>query len=242
MFMILVGGFSPLTASHVCSSNPEDVVNGEEIRNLRKRKNLTQEQLASILRVGVASVRRWEADSVKPTENNLALLKQLMVTPDATSLSHSEKGFQGSLEDLHKKLLADAGVKRTLASRMVEVDFSGVHAMATLVPQPFGILEAGNSSGQIEPGLPFPRTPTEKANARQGELTGEVDAALIELFEQEREARGLTTSKMLETILWKYFGYPAMSFQLREEDGALENSTNVIEDREDRQVPQSPEG
>lgn len=227
-----------LAMGAVFAGKSENEVSGEEIRDLRKRKNLTQEQLASLLGVGAATIKRWEADAVKPTENNLALLKRLMATPDHLSPSLSENGFQGSLEDLLRILLADGRAKRILASRVLEVDFSDMNHVATKLHQSLEILETVNSSCRMEPALPFPMTPPEKANARQGDLRGVVDAALVEMFEQEREARGLTESKMLETILWKYFGYPAMSFQLREGVAAPDNSTSVIEAREDHLISQ----
>jgi len=44
-------------------------------------------------------------------------------------------------------------------------------------------------------------------------LQGTVDAALYKLFGEDRAARGLGVSAMIDTILWNYYGRPKLSFE-----------------------------
>lgn len=43
----------------------EGLLTGKEIRSLRQAKNLTQEELAAQMRVGVASIKRWENANIQ---------------------------------------------------------------------------------------------------------------------------------------------------------------------------------
>ncbi len=45
-------------------------------------------------------------------------------------------------------------------------------------------------------------------------ITGTVDPVLFDLFHKERKARGVTVSRMLDIVLWKYYGKPQLSFEI----------------------------
>ncbi|MGB6067934.1 MAG: hypothetical protein WBG50_24265 [Desulfomonilaceae bacterium] len=74
--------------------------------------------------------------------------------------------------------------------------------------------------------LPAPAMPDTVEGSRRhtvprGKLAGTVDAALLELFESERKERGFSVSRMLDAVLWNYFGIgrpkpPKLSFELSE--------------------------
>ncbi len=51
---------------------------GEKIATLRKKKNLTQEQLSEILKVSRQSVSRWEMDAAFPETEKLIKLSKLL--------------------------------------------------------------------------------------------------------------------------------------------------------------------
>ena len=51
---------------------------GEKIAVLRKKKNLTQEQLSEILKVSRQSVSRWEMDTAFPETEKLIKLSKLL--------------------------------------------------------------------------------------------------------------------------------------------------------------------
>lgn len=50
---------------------------GENIRNLRKEKNLSQEQLAQMLNVSRQAISKWESNKAYPDIDNLILLKNI---------------------------------------------------------------------------------------------------------------------------------------------------------------------
>lgn len=48
------------------------------IRELRKRKNLTQSQLAKLVNVDQTAISQWETGRTKPTIDNLVLLSNIL--------------------------------------------------------------------------------------------------------------------------------------------------------------------
>jgi hypothetical protein len=73
------------------------------------------------------------------------------------------------------------------------------------------------------PAPPMPETVagTRRHTVARGKLAGTVDSSLLELFESERRERGFSVSRMLDVVLWNYFGMgnpekPKLSFELSE--------------------------
>ena len=56
----------------------EQVLTSESIRRLRKERGLSQQDLATILNVGVISVSRWETGQTKPIGTAAAILATLV--------------------------------------------------------------------------------------------------------------------------------------------------------------------
>lgn len=48
------------------------------IRELRKKKNLTQSQLAKLVKVDQTAISQWETGRTKPTIANLVLLSNIL--------------------------------------------------------------------------------------------------------------------------------------------------------------------
>jgi len=57
-----------------------ELLTGQEIKNLRKAKILTQQQLADIMNVGIASIKRWETGMIQSKSMDHALRMQLQCT------------------------------------------------------------------------------------------------------------------------------------------------------------------
>jgi hypothetical protein len=81
------------------------------------------------------------------------------------------------------------------------------------------------TSAGYPPAPPMPDTVegTRRHTIQRGKLAGTVDAALVELFESERRERGCSVSRMLDIVIWNYFGIgrpapPKLSFELSESD------------------------
>lgn len=49
---------------------------GQSLKNLRKQKNLTQKELASILKIGQASICEWEQNKYEPTLSAIIVLSK----------------------------------------------------------------------------------------------------------------------------------------------------------------------
>ena len=54
-----------------------DLLTGQEIKSLREAKGLTQQQLADLMNVGIASIKRWETGMVQSKSMDHALRMQL---------------------------------------------------------------------------------------------------------------------------------------------------------------------
>ena len=62
-----------------------DLLTGEEIRSLRKEKGLTQQDLADLMKVGVASIKRWETGLIQSKAMDHALRVHLQ-GPEFTNI------------------------------------------------------------------------------------------------------------------------------------------------------------
>lgn len=64
---------------------------GENIKRLRKEKNLSQEQLAQMLNVSRQAISKWESGTTYPDISNLVLLRNIFdVTLDNLVMDESE--------------------------------------------------------------------------------------------------------------------------------------------------------
>lgn len=55
---------------------------GNEIRQIRQKSFLTQEDFAKVLCVAVSTVNRWEMDKAKPNMKAMKLIKLFCMTND----------------------------------------------------------------------------------------------------------------------------------------------------------------
>ena len=75
------------------------MITGEEIKELRKKLGLTQEELARLLGVGFSTVNRWENNKATPTGQSLVTLNKLKEL-----VEEAEEGEDLDLEDLKEVL------------------------------------------------------------------------------------------------------------------------------------------
>ena len=68
---------------------------GDQVRNLRSKLGLSQEQLAAKLDISYATVNRWESGKVKPQRGQMEALRQLMGEVDADSDGNGNGGAFG---------------------------------------------------------------------------------------------------------------------------------------------------
>ena len=63
------------------------LLTGDEIKELRKARNLTQRQLAEMMNIGIASIKRWETGAVQSESMDHALRMQLQCRIQADNYS-----------------------------------------------------------------------------------------------------------------------------------------------------------
>lgn len=72
---------------------------GENIKKLRKEKNLSQEQLAEMLNVSRQAVSKWESGKTYPDIDNLVLLRDIFnVTLDDLIINENKTKSEDTIE------------------------------------------------------------------------------------------------------------------------------------------------
>jgi putative zinc finger/helix-turn-helix YgiT family protein len=96
----------------------QNLLTGEEIRGLRKARHLTQQQLAELMSVGIASIKRWETGTVQSASMDHALRVQLQCRIPSNAISGNRefslnriKLVAGHFEILLKEKLLKKGDK-----------------------------------------------------------------------------------------------------------------------------------
>jgi putative zinc finger/helix-turn-helix YgiT family protein len=65
----------------------QGLLTSSELKGLRKSRNLTQQQLAEIMNIGIASIKRWETGTVQSASMDYALRMQLQCRIQADNYS-----------------------------------------------------------------------------------------------------------------------------------------------------------
>ena len=65
----------------------QELLTSSEIKALRKSRNLTQQQLAEMMNIGIASIKRWETGTVQSASMDQALRMQLQCRVQADNYS-----------------------------------------------------------------------------------------------------------------------------------------------------------
>ncbi len=100
-------------------------IKGEEIKELRKKLGLTQEELARLLNVGFSTVNRWENNKATPTGQSLVVLSKLKEL-----VEEAESGEELNLDNL-REILRDLRSGRLVSKLRNFLPKSALGLMAT---------------------------------------------------------------------------------------------------------------
>ncbi len=87
------------------------MLTSEEIRSLRKSRRLTQQQLAEIMNIGIASIKRWETGTVQSASMDHALRMQLQCRIQADNYSGNREISLPRIKLITRQLEALLGKK-----------------------------------------------------------------------------------------------------------------------------------
>jgi hypothetical protein len=77
-----------------------------------------------------------------------------------------------------------------------------------------GIYQTGQTESEGQrPLAPAPPQEGKKFTVKRGKIGITIDPVLKELLEKESKQRGVNKSRLLDTIIWYYYGCPLLSFQ-----------------------------
>jgi hypothetical protein len=156
-----------------------------------------------------ASLKRSE--SSQPSEDNKGS-RMITVQDKDQLLKELMEGLEDLIED-HVRGIIER-VSTEVARRVFDEKITKVKN----VP----ILDRSQDRGYPPaPALPETVKGTRRHAVQRGKVAGTVDAELLELFERERKERGCSVSRMLDIVIWNYFGIgkpekPKLSFELSE--------------------------
>jgi len=157
------------------------------------------------------NARLRESEPSQASDNNKESL-MIGVQHKDQLLKELMEGLEDSIEDYIRGIIER--VSAEVAGKVFE------EKIATL--QTVQAIGRSESPG-YPPAPPLPETlkGTRRHTIQRVKIAGTVDAALLDLFENERKERGYNTSRMLDVVLWNYFGIgkpdkPEMSFELSE--------------------------
>jgi hypothetical protein len=121
-------------------------------------------------------------------------------------------GLEDAVED-HVRAIIER-VSTEVAGRVFDEKFANIQNVPTT--------SFSDSQGYPPaPRLPETVTGTRRHAVPRGKIAGTIDAELLELFEKERKERGCSASRMLDIVIWNYFGIgrpekPKLSFERSE--------------------------
>jgi len=162
---------------------------------------------------------QWEKGSQlsqhwKRNETEIAAVISELLGEEITEPQDSESSEELKLVPKGKKI----GNKQSdMVSReeFEEFKVSVQELMATLTP-PVGatIYQTGQKESENQrPLAPAPPLIGKKLTVPRGKVGFTVDSTLLDLVEKDAAARGVNMGRMLDTVIWHYYGCPPLSFQ-----------------------------
>jgi transcriptional regulator with XRE-family HTH domain len=189
-------------------------ITGEDIRTWREKNHVSQQQFASLAGASIGSVKFWESGKGAPSERLQASIQEVFDQYPRTNMSSPYVPPLYSVAQTGKTALASQACHEWVRDSVQASHFGrgGQDAAFERNTKPLSWLFEKTPRRLC---LPFPETPEQISRVAKGQIRGgAVDRVLFDKFEQERKARELSAPKMLETILWHYFGEPDLSFEL----------------------------
>ena len=89
----------------------QGLLTSSELKDLRKSRNLTQQQLADIMNIGIASIKRWETGTVQSASMDHALRMQLQCRTQADNYSGNREISLARIKLIAKCFEAILGVR-----------------------------------------------------------------------------------------------------------------------------------
>lgn len=224
-----------LQGEYIMSRNLEQI-KGTQLSDWRKSRGLSQQDLATMLGVSVATIKRWESGSI-PSDRYLAAIAALMGGTAAAI-----RGLTGGSSALSVGLPLLGGLAPSFALGPIGAILVGIAALAGFAANQAGSKVAEELPDvttteslsekdaqqeitkqlwqvlqQVSLKFPVPTGAEERAGSKKVELKINIDKVLSDKFQEEADIRGFTPSRLLESLLWLFLERPSLSFQKNDE-------------------------
>jgi transcriptional regulator with XRE-family HTH domain len=210
----------------------QDKVTGKQIHDYRKKRGLSQQDLATMMGVSLPTIKRWESEDTTPRDRHLVALAAILGgTASAAAMGSSlvptglgiASAFGSSLAlgPIGPLLL---GLGAAVAGFVANRSSSKAHPVSPSIPNAEqAIQQLAQLREQVILQLPVPLTVEDRAKAEKVRLEVNIDRVLFDKFQEEASMRGFTPSRFLESLLWMFMEMPPLSFQ--EKRACSENSS-----------------
>ena len=209
----------------------------EKIVDFRKRKGLSQQDMATMLGVSLPTIKRWESGESTPRDRHLVALAALL-SGTATGVAIGASLFPTSL-GLAGALVPSLGLgpigPLLVALGAVAAGFIAVQSTSKTnqeaperitskaIPEAPGRPTSEQAIRQLEQlreqvilHLPVPLSSEDRAKAEKVRLEVDIDRVLFDKFLEEANVRGFTPSRLFESLLWMFMEMPPLSFQMND--------------------------
>ena len=141
---------------------------------------------------------------------------QLLQEPDKDQLEGVEEMTELIAERIFNQPIPERWISQIedhIESIMKPVMMRIAHEAAVELFESTSIPREGSMGETEEPPEPERVPGTRKENREWERISATIDSNLIKYFNLERKKRRMTTSRLLETILWLHFGKPKLSYE-----------------------------
>jgi transcriptional regulator with XRE-family HTH domain len=192
-------------------------ITGDHIKEYRKQRGLTQQDLAEILGVSLPTVKRWENNKTTPRDTSLLSLMGLFagsaastrLAPNLTFAASAlgSSALLGPLGPIVLGAISLAGLAYGTAKAKTEGESQSAPDKEEFTQKLRDLRE------QMINQLPIPTTKEQRTKVEKDDISVKVDSVLAAKFREEADIRGFTESRLLESILWLFLETPPLSFQ-----------------------------
>ncbi|GEM_PF-1659219 len=211
-----------------------DKITKEQMVAFRKRRGLSQQDMATMLGVSLPTIKRWESGESVPRDRHMVALAALL-GGTASGLAVGASLFPTSL-GLASALVPSLGLGPVgpLLVALGALPTGFLASQATSKAGPVAPELPSRKAGPEAPELPtsdqtirqleqlreqvilqlpIPLTAEDRAKAEKVRLEVDIDRVLFDKFHAEANVRGFTPSRLLESLLWMFMEMPPLSFQ-----------------------------
>ena len=159
---------------------------------------------------------RWESKTEPKQQEQRSQPQQLLQEPGTEQLEGVAAMTELIAERIFNQPIPEQWISQIedhVEDMMKPVMLRIAEEAATEVLQSISVSRAESVGGLEEPPEPERVPGTRRENRDWERISATIDRNLIKFFNREKKERRMSTSRLLETILWLHYGKPKLSYE-----------------------------